>query len=461
MYILPSQPMAYKEQKKQHEELVKLKMIRLYSHERIKLIQIAKSFGCHRNTVRNIVKQFEENVSTRDKERLLNGRLKYEEIVKLMSPVRSQSRRPKTRHPRQANPEQEQYIVKLHSKRGRKVGTARMKRYLSIAFGKGGNNSKKVSLLEKSLATVSEAQIRGVYKRNNLKAAKVRTRNGEVRHLYDYERIAAFEYLHYDTKHILDAGALPDYIYREFDLNKELPLYQWNLIDAKSRFRLMGYSQNLNSEFGLKYLLVALQFVRGTLNNYERRIHVWTDNGTEFFGGSETKKGDWNDRLAVLNADIDSYNPGHDIRKNLIERSHKTDDEDLYIPRGEFMGTYKNFMQEVKQYMITYNSQRDHSGIGMNGRTPLQVLEDEGLYSAKNLLRFPVLHLEKDLAVMSNCTSIVELNCLARRYYEDHPSEKEIPLKTIRNWQVKVPYLKENAQNVLTYYHNALATDFS
>jgi endonuclease I len=61
-------------------------------------------------------------------------------------------------------------------------------------------------------------------------------------------------------------------------------------------------------------------------------IKIWTDNGVEFFSGCQEKKKEWNDILGLLDASIDSYNPGWDVRKNLIERSHRSDDEELLIP---------------------------------------------------------------------------------------------------------------------------------
>jgi hypothetical protein len=52
----------------------------------------------------------------------------------------------------------------------------------------------------------------------------------------------------------------------------------------------------------------------------------------EFFSGCQAKKKEWNALLHLMNASIDSYNPGWDVRKNLIERSHRSDDEELLTP---------------------------------------------------------------------------------------------------------------------------------
>ena len=191
-----------------------------------------------------------------------------------------------------------------------------MRRHLKRKYSKPGNKYKRVSKLERSLAELTTAQIKGVYKRNNLKLDKGRSSNGEVIHLYDYRKIAAFEYLHIDTKHILDKHALPSDIYENFEKSKEIPKYEWNIIDAKSRFRFIAYSHNLTAEFGFKFLLSTIQFIRGATCNREQHITVFADNGKEFCSGSERKEKEWNDILKLTNAHLESYHEGHDVRKN-------------------------------------------------------------------------------------------------------------------------------------------------
>jgi hypothetical protein len=61
-------------------------------------------------------------------------------------------------------------------------------------------------------------------------------------------------------------------------------------------------------------------------------ISLHTDGGAEFFSGSLKKQDEWNIILTQLDAEIDCYDPHWDIRKNLIERSHRSDDEEFLIP---------------------------------------------------------------------------------------------------------------------------------
>ena len=69
--------------------------------------------------------------------------------------------------------------------------------------------------------------------------------------------------------------------------------------------------------------------------------------------------------------------------KNLIERSHRTDDEEFLIPRGEFIHTEEEFMKEARSYGTYWNTTRSHSGIGMQGRTPLEVIQQSGLLGSQ------------------------------------------------------------------------------
>ena len=448
MDILPPAVMSYKDLKKENELLTKLQIVKLFKIKKYSKTSIAKAYKCHRNTINNIIKSFDKNISLDEQETLLKQTNKIETIRDIMKPLQSKSTKPISRHPKQATKEQELKVIEIFNNNLR-VGPKRMQRYLTRSFGGTGNKYKRVSSLEKTLSKLSLAQIRGIYKRNKLKVKKKRSVNGEVRHIYNYSSIAAFENLHIDTKHILDQGALPLEVYERFQLNKEIPIYEWNIIDAKSRFRFIAYSHNLASEFGFKFLVSTIQYIRGTLSNYDLHINVFTDNGSEFYNGSKRKEKEWNKVLSIMNATIESYEPGHDIRKNLIERSHKSDDEEFYIPRGRYIYDKESFLKEARGYMYYWNAQRSHSGIGMNGKTPLEVLIDSGLTNAYKLLNFPTMILEDSINDLSNITSVVEFKSYLQRYYK---SDDKLDPKKIQNLKFKFPFLSESAQNVLTPY---------
>lgn len=449
MQILTLEPMSYKEQKRENELLTKLRILKLHRIGKYTKSNIAQSFSCSRNTIKGIIDSFDKYIPKSDQDSLLYSQQDLKSIEEKLKPLLSKSTKPKSRHPKQATKEQEEKIVDIFNNYLR-VGPKRLRRHLKRGYGRKGNKHKRVSQLERSLSELSLAQIKGVYKRNNLKLDKMRTYNKEVVPLYDYRSIAAFEYMHLDTKHILDQGALPETIYQNFDLNSQLPIYEWNLIDAKSRFRFIAYSHNLTSEFGFKFLISTLQYIRGCVSNYDQHIHVLTDNGIEFFSGSERKKAEWNQMLEVINADIDSYEPGHDVRKNLIERSHKTDDEEFFVPRGDFIYDEESFLNEAREYSYYYNALRPHSGVGMKDRTPLEVLQDTGLTGTHKLLNYPTLILEKSVRTISSVVSTVDLQEELTRNRLKYSTD--LDQKVWRDLLVRFPFLSENAQNVLTPY---------
>jgi hypothetical protein len=295
----------------------------------------------------------------------------------------------------------------------------------------------------------SYGKLKGIYKRKALKTKKVRSSNGERRSLYDYRALGCFEKMHYDVKHVLDKHALPEYIYRTL-AHKDIPRYEWNIIDAKSRFRFMAYSYDLTAEFGLRFLLFTILYIRSVLVADDRKIEIGVDNGIEFCAGSKRKEDEWNGLLNQISASLYSYEPKFDIRKNLIERSHLSDDEELYIPRGIYMNTKKRFAKEVQDYGYYWNFKRPHSGIGMNNRTPYEVVRQSGLVGTEKLLQFPVLIFDDVIHQLRSCTRHIEFE----QYAIANP---DIIHRSLTCHKTKMDIeerfnLPSNAQNVLTYY---------
>lgn len=437
--IIAKEAMQYKEQIKENELITKIRIIRYVKKEHLPIVEVARSFSMHRNTIGNIIKTFERTIVTEDQLLLLRqgNQSTAEALAFRYHHILNKKRVPKT-HRRSASRKAEKAITHLFTKKNIKVGIIQMKLTLERRFGENVG-----------LAKLSIGQLKGIYKRNNLVTAKVRSANGERRHLYDYQAIACFQFMHLDVKHILDKHALPQDIYDLLN-NNGAPIYEWNLIDAKSRARFTAYSYGLSAEFGFRFLLFAIQYIRTTLRNQEHSIRIGMDNGLEFCLGSKRKENEWNRILSVLNASVYQYDPRFDIRKNLIERSHRTDDEALYIPRGIYMTNKYTFHQEVINYADYWNKQRPHTGIGMHNRTPEEVLKQQGLMGVDRLLQFPVLILEDAIMQLRKCNSVVEFEAYAIQNPE-LIQKSQTCQKTRRIIEDRF-YFPFNAQNVLTYY---------
>ncbi len=437
--IVPKEVMKYKEQIKTNELITKIRIIRYVKKEHVPIVEVASSFSMHRNTIGKMIKAFEETITPLDQSLLLcpGGQTSSVELIQRYQNILNKKRIPKT-HKRSARPKSEKAIVTLFTKKKIRVGIVQMKLILTRRFGKNIG-----------LAKLTLGQLKGIYKRNKLKTALVRSANGERRHLYDYVAIACFAFMHLDVKHILDKHALPQDIYDLLSTNRA-PIYEWNLIDAKSRTRFTAYSYGLCAEFGYRFLLFAMQYIRSTLKNYEQHIKIGMDNGLEFCLGSKKKEEVWNRVLSVLNASVYQYDPHFDIRKNLIERSHKTDDESFYIPRGIYMKDKYSFHQEVINYQDYWNKERPHTGTGMNNRTPQEVLMQQGLIGVDRLLQFPVLILEDSILQLRKCNSVIEFEAYALQNTDT--IQKSLTCQKTRRIIEDRFYFPFDAHNVLTYY---------
>ncbi len=57
-------------------------------------------------------------------------------------------------------------------------------------------------------------------------------------------------------------------------------------------------------------------------------------------------------------------------KKILVERSHRRDDEEFYLPCVLSLDTVEAFLGAGLGWLYHYNYERVHSGYGMAGRTP-------------------------------------------------------------------------------------------
>ena len=368
--------MPYKQNcKAEGEVITKFKIAKLYFQERKKQKEIANHIQCHYNTVNNIIRKCKLAWSEEIAKYLLGQEKLPLDKLELFSFLQSASRRPKSNR-RSLVGAQEKLILAKH--RQLNYGPGRMFKHLK----RQGYDTE---------FTYTLAKIKGVYRRNGLKTKKIRTVNGNRRPLYNYHQIGAFEYLQYDTKEILDQKSLPQEIYQKFRYSSDLPKYQWTIVDAKTRTRFLAWSHTLNSTFGLWFLEFVICWLRA--HQIRAKIRIQIDGGSEFCSGSEKKQQSWNDKLAKYNAEV-YLTEGAKWKQNLVERTHRTDDEEFYCPRGEFIQTKADFLVEAQHWIIYHNNHRPSEGIGLNGLSPKEKLDHLGFYNAEDICNFPCLFLE-------------------------------------------------------------------
>lgn len=423
--------MNYKSYLKNHDEIsIKLRVIKHRIVDKIKVKDIVLKYSMWRNTVTNIMRLYNSKASTELKNKLeKNISMSEKEVFTLWNFLFPKSRKPKS-HPSQASISEEKQIVDWYEKT--KVWAKRLLNNLSS---------------RKEIWNLTLAKVKWVYKRKWFKATKVRTVTWEIRQLYNYEQIWAFDDWHYDTKILADSHSLPKEIYDNLKYNTNLPLYERNIIFAWSRTRFTWYSRWKSSTFWLQFLIYVLSHLRfNWVSNY---IHMHTDWWMEFFSWSQRKQKEWNNVLKELDTDIDCYNPNWDIRKNLIERSHRSDDEEFLIAFWADMKTKNQFMDKAQDYNDYRNKSRIHSWKWMNNITPKQKLIKLWFHNADRILDFKVLYLDSHFYELQRH---LEYFYFQRDLKSTNLEKLKIDRKNSIDLITKYQHLKLYAQNVLTYY---------
>jgi hypothetical protein len=146
----------------------------------------------------------------------------------------------------------------------------------------------------------------------------------------------------------------------------------------------------LSSFFGFKFLELVVIWLRA--HNVDTDISVQFDGGREFCSASLKKINDWN--LEFKKYGVRVYDTqGAKWKQNLVERTHRIDDEEFYCPQGEFIESKKDFALEAQLWLFYYNN-RISDSIGLNGISPREKLVKLGFYNAKDICNFPVIILE-------------------------------------------------------------------
>jgi len=390
--------MNYKEScKVEGEKIVRIKILRMYFNG-VLCKEICEKWGLNKNTMSSILKLC-SNASVEALEYLMKDITIPSDKLYLFDFLKYESRKPLS-HSRCLSDEESKVILDKHTDAS--YGAKRMYNHL------------KRQGFDMDVYTL--AKIKGVYRRNDLEVKKKRSANGNRRDLYNYDEIEAFEFLQYDVKHILDLKALPLSIYKKFKNNPELPVYQWTIIDAKTRIRFLAWSHSIDSHFGFKFLEFTVNWLRS--HNVYCKMNFQFDGGSEFCSASKVKLENWNRKLEKYDVVV-SQTEGVKWKQNIVERSHRTDDEEFYCPRGEYINSKDDFLKEA-QFWIMYFNNRSH--MGLDGLTPREKLEESGYCNADAICNFPVLILEDYYKPLTDFFSSV--------------------------------FLRDSSYYVLTYYHN-------
>jgi transposase InsO family protein len=237
--------------------------------------------------------------------------------------------------------------------------------------------------------TLPESTLRNIFRRNG--QTKKRKRRKQARAI-NLEPLYPLQRFPIDLKYILDFDALPASVYNHA-VRRGLPPYQWTAIDVKTRLRFLAYSYEKSAANGLLFMQTVALWLRSF--GVHLPLEFQTDWGEEFGGKSPRKLAQLQrelfEPLGVLRSHI---RKGHSEDNAYVERSHRTDDEEFYIPwLGRCLHT-ENFLYRAFHSLYTYNTARPHQGRGMDQMTPWEKLHSLLPELQPGLAAFPPLLLD-------------------------------------------------------------------
>ena len=231
--------------------------------------------------------------------------------------------------------------------------------------------------IQEELATqhgiaLSSHTIRNIVRRNREKIKPKETTNHRrsPRQFVDWYQAKPFEIVQVDVKYIVDHKALsPEQITHIYA--HRLPLYQWGALDVASRFKLIAYSTERTWTNGLTWFLWVTSWLRS--HGVASEIVYTVDHGTEFGGDCWWKIAELKHLLRGFGCSLIQNQKRHPEQNAHIERSHRTDDEEFYMPRILAISDSQAFYQEAMNYLYYYNNVRKHSSL--EGKTPFAMVQ--------------------------------------------------------------------------------------
>ena len=215
--------------------------------------------------------------------------------------------------------------------------------------------------------------IRHILRRNREKLTyrlRSMTRRKEKREFVNWYSAKPFEIVQVDLKYIRDQKALTKKQIIHLD-RFDIPNYQWNTLDVASRFKLIAYSKEKSWTNGLCFYLWVISWLRS--HGVTCKIIFTVDNGEEFGGKSWLKLRELRKLIAGFGCRLIQNHKGHPEENAQLERSHRTDDDEFYIPRVFKIKSEADLLYEAMGYLYYYNNVREHSSLG--GQTPYQYLK--------------------------------------------------------------------------------------
>lgn len=313
------------------------------------LRETARRLSVSRNTVRKWVRRYQE----------------FGEVG-----LQDRSRRPK-RSPRRTPPEVEERVLRLRKERG--WGRRRIAHVLGLP----------------------EGTVRHILRRHLPREQRQRRKKRKVFYpaRWAWEEERPFSLAQVDTKDILDKGTLGTRLWDH--LRKHgLPRYQWTFLEARTRFRFLAYSRELSVVNGMGFVALVMSWLRAW--GIEGEVQWQEDWGVEFGGDNPIRLAELEEKVyRPFGARLCRAPKGRKGYQGRVERSHRTDDEEFYLPCLGKVRDTEGFLRLAQRWQWYYNVERPHFGVGMEGKPPIEKLRELGLDLPDEFAAFPVVLLDE------------------------------------------------------------------
>lgn len=291
-------------------------------------------------------------------------------------PLTDRSRRPKT-SPNRTDPQTEQKVVGLRKKTG--YGPHRLSDWLSRTEG----------------IELSPWTIRHILERHDLVRPTSKRRSCYPAHWAWEAGGEPFSLVQADVKDVHDKATLGTE--RTTHLGRaNLPRYQWTFLEGRSRLRFLAYSRRLTRDCGVAFLWLCLQWLARWGARPEGPVQVQTDWGEEFGGDNPERIEQLNRKyFRPLGGRLCRYPLGRKGYNGRVERSHRSDDEEFYMPALLELNNTRQYLDRAFRWEAFYNLHRPHYGAGMDARTPMEKLRELGLKLHDSFALPPPIVLDK------------------------------------------------------------------
>ena len=300
----------YKELRKTSPAAARQAVIEYWKSDGVNVSATARLFGINRSVVYDIVHKW------------LEGDLRD---------------RPKTPHhqPNKTAPQIEQQVIAAKNKT--RLGPQRLSRYL----------------LKYQQLSVPAGTIRHILRRNRHRITCPLPRHRKPQHkrpFVDWYTAEPFEIVQVDLKYIRDQKALTKDQIIHLD-QYLIPNYQWSALDVNSRFKLIAYSREKSWTNGLCFYLWIISYLRS--HGVKAQIVFTVDHGAEFAGKSWLKLTELPKLLSGLGCRVIQNHKGHCQENAHVERSHRTDDDEFYIPTVSRIHSEQDLLDEALGYILS------------------------------------------------------------------------------------------------------------